>query len=50
MSRLITVKLRTLGMRKGTAMSRLFHPRLKMQRKLREYLGDEAKDEGEGEE
>jgi len=41
---------RTLGIRKGTVMSRLFHARLKMQRKLREYLGDEAKDEGEGEE
>jgi len=40
---------RTLGIRKGTVMSRLFHARLKMQRKLREYLGDEAKDEGEGE-
>ena len=42
---------RTLGIRKGTVMSRLFHARLKMQRKLREYLGDEAgKDDGEGEE
>jgi len=42
---------RTLGIRKGTVMSRLFHARLKMQRKLREYLGDQArKDEGEGEE
>ena len=42
---------RTLGIRKGTVMSRLFHARLKMQRKLREYLEDEApsKDEGEGE-
>ena len=40
----------TLGIRKGTVMSRLFHARLKMQRKLREYLGDEAKDEAEGEE
>ena len=40
----------TLGIRKGTVMSRLFHARLKMQRKLREYLGDEAKDESEGEE
>ena len=31
-------------------MSRLFHARLKMQRKLREYLEDEAQgnDEGEG--
>ena len=44
---------RALGIRKGTVMSRLFHARLKMQRKLREYLGDEAKDEdaqGEDEE
>ena len=40
---------RTLGIRKGTVMSRLFHARLKMQRKLREYLGDEASDEGESE-
>jgi len=40
---------RTLGIRKGTVMSRLFHARLKMQRQLREYLADEAKDEGEGE-
>jgi len=44
----------TLGIRKGTVMSRLFHARLKMQRKLREYLGDEmdppATDEEEGEE
>ena len=41
---------RTLGIRKGTVMSRLFHARLKMQRKLREYLEDEAQgnDEGEG--
>jgi len=36
-----------LGIRKGTVMSRLFHARLKMQRKLREYLGDEVKDEVE---
>ncbi|HUJ27155.1 MAG TPA: sigma-70 family RNA polymerase sigma factor [Myxococcales bacterium] len=36
-----------LGIRKGTVMSRLFHARLKMQNKLREYLGDEAP-EGEG--
>src|SRR5437868_8523011 len=36
-----------LGIRKGTVMSRLFHARLKMQRKLREYLGDEVKDEDE---
>jgi RNA polymerase sigma-70 factor (ECF subfamily) len=34
-----------LGIRKGTVMSRLFHARLKMQRKLREYLGEDAKDE-----
>ena len=33
---------KVLGIRKGTVMSRLFHARLKMQRKLREYLGDEA--------
>jgi RNA polymerase sigma-70 factor (ECF subfamily) len=32
----------TLGIRKGTVMSRLFHARLKMQRKLREYLGADA--------
>src|SRR5438445_1246755 len=38
---------RALGIRKGTVMSRLFHARLKMQRKLREYLGDEVKDEVE---
>jgi RNA polymerase sigma-70 factor, ECF subfamily len=31
-----------LGIRKGTVMSRLFHARLKMQRRLREYLGDDA--------
>jgi RNA polymerase sigma-70 factor, ECF subfamily len=38
-----------LGIRKGTVMSRLFHARLKMQRKLREYLGAEAPaQEGEG--
>jgi RNA polymerase sigma-70 factor, ECF subfamily len=39
-----------LGIRKGTVMSRLFHARLKMQRKLREYLGDEAKAEEETDE
>ena len=33
---------RVLGIRKGTVMSRLFHARLKMQNKLREYLGDDA--------
>ena len=32
-----------LGIRKGTVMSRLFHARLKMQRKLREYLGSEGR-------
>lgn len=32
----------TLGIRKGTVMSRLFHARLKMQRLLRGYLGDDA--------
>jgi RNA polymerase sigma-70 factor (ECF subfamily) len=31
-----------LGIRKGTVMSRLFHARLKMQNKLREYLGEDA--------
>ena len=44
---------RVLAIRKGTVMSRLFHARLKMQNKLREYLGEEApsKDDetGEGE-
>ena len=38
---------KVLGIRKGTVMSRLFHARLKMQKKLREYLGE---DEPEGEE
>ena len=33
---------KALGIRKGTVMSRLFHARLKMQKKLREYLGSEA--------
>ena len=33
---------KVLGIRKGTVMSRLFHARLKMQNKLREYLGEEA--------
>src|SRR3954465_3664314 len=41
---------KVLGIRKGTVMSRLFHARLKMQNKLREYLGDEAKGLGEPEE
>ena len=36
-----------LGIRKGTVMSRLFHARLKMQRKLREYLGEDVNDEVE---
>lgn len=30
---------KVLGIRKGTVMSRLFHARLKMQKKLREYVG-----------
>jgi RNA polymerase sigma-70 factor (ECF subfamily) len=34
-----------LGIRKGTVMSRLFHARLKMQKKLREYLGEDAPDD-----
>jgi len=38
----------TLGIRKGTVMSRLFHARLKMQRKLREYLGEDADRLGAG--
>jgi RNA polymerase sigma-70 factor (ECF subfamily) len=33
---------KVLGIRKGTVMSRLFHARLKMQNKLREYLGADA--------
>src|SRR5438105_11538159 len=33
---------KVLGILKGTVMSRLFHARLKMQNKLREYLGEEA--------
>ena len=33
---------RVLGIRKGTVMSRLFHARLKMQNKLRDYLGADA--------
>src|SRR6202158_403245 len=33
---------KVLGIRKGTVMSRLFHARLKMQSKLREYLGENA--------
>jgi RNA polymerase sigma-70 factor (ECF subfamily) len=38
---------KVLGIRKGTVMSRLFHARLKMQNKLREYLGEDAP-EGKG--
>ena len=41
---------KVLGIRKGTVMSRLFHARLKMQNKLREYLGDEAPEGGGGDE
>jgi len=42
---------RVLGIRKGTVMSRLFHARLKMQNKLREYLGESAPPPGgDGEE
>jgi RNA polymerase sigma-70 factor (ECF subfamily) len=33
---------KVLGIRKGTVMSRLFHARLKMQNKLREYLGEDT--------
>jgi RNA polymerase sigma-70 factor (ECF subfamily) len=33
---------KVLEIRKGTVMSRLFHARLKMQNKLREYLGEDA--------
>jgi RNA polymerase sigma-70 factor, ECF subfamily len=36
---------KALGIRKGTVMSRLFHARLKMQKKLREYLGEDAPNE-----
>src|SRR3954462_15778412 len=43
---------KVLDIRKGTVMSRLFHARLKMQNKLREYLGEDAPkaggEEGEG--
>jgi len=38
---------KVLDIRKGRVMSRLFHARLKMQNKLREYLGDDTP-EGEG--
>jgi RNA polymerase sigma-70 factor (ECF subfamily) len=41
---------KVLGIRKGTVMSRLFHARLKMQRKLREYLGEDMKGEDDPEE
>ncbi len=38
---------KVLGIRKGTVMSRLFHARLKMQNRLREYLGEDAPEPGE---
>jgi len=41
---------KVLGIRKGTVMSRLFHARLKMQSKLREYLGEDAPEREEPEE
>src|ERR1700682_674238 len=41
---------KVLGIRKGTVMSRLFHARLKMQSKLREYLGENAPESGNREE
>lgn len=42
---------KVLDIRKGTVMSRLFHARLKMQSKLREYLGEDApRQSGEGDE
>ena len=41
---------KVLGIRKGTVMSRLFHARLKMQNKLREYLGEDARASGDGDE
>lgn len=41
---------KALGIRKGTVMSRLFHARLKMQNKLREYLGEDAPEGGGGDE
>jgi len=40
---------KVLAIRKGTVMSRLFHSRLKMQNKLREYLGEDAPDASEPE-
>jgi RNA polymerase sigma-70 factor, ECF subfamily len=39
---------KTLGIRKGTVMSRLFHARLKLQSKLREYLGEDAPEGASG--
>ena len=41
---------KVLAIRKGTVMSRLFHARLKMQSKLREYLGEDAPEAGSREE
>jgi RNA polymerase sigma-70 factor (ECF subfamily) len=41
---------KVLGIRKGTVMSRLFHARLNMQNKLRQYLGEETKAKGDAEE
>jgi len=41
---------KVLGIRQGTVMSRLFHARLKMQNKLREYLGEETPEGGGDEE
>ena len=41
---------KVLGIRKGTVMSRLFHARLKMQKRLREYLGEDAPGPAGGEE
>ena len=41
---------KVLGIRKGTVMSRLFHARLKMQNKLREYLGEDVPEGGGDEE
>jgi len=41
---------KVLGIRKGTVMSRLFHARLKMQNKLREYLGEDAPEGNEEDE
>ena len=41
---------KVLGIRKGTVMSRLFHARLKMQNKLREYLGEDVPEGGGGDE